>query len=163
MTTLELRDDGEGTPARWSDHFVAGPRPTAPAITIGSGSSGAAATEAVFRAYGREGTADFVVLETPNRAGIEDLFHQLAGEWQEERGPMSGVSEVAMLPSYQRIIGLGPAVIPLLLKELQERPDHWFWALNALTRADPIPEESYGRLNEMAQAWIQWGEREGHC
>lgn len=45
--------------------------------------------------------------------------------------------EMAMHPAYQRIIGLGPEVAPLLLRELERQPDHWFWALKALTGADP--------------------------
>ena len=54
-----------------------------------------------------------------------------------------------MSPSYQRIIGLGSAVVPLLLRELERQPDHWFWALKAITGADPVPAASRGKLHEM--------------
>jgi hypothetical protein len=59
-----------------------------------------------------------------------------------------------MHPAYQQIIGLGPAGVPLLLRELEREPDHWFWALRAITGEDPVPEEARGRLREMAAAWL---------
>lgn len=32
-------------------------------------------------------------------------------------------------------------------------PDHWFWALEMITGADPVPVEAYGDTVQMAQAW----------
>ena len=74
---------------------------------------------------------------------------------------MSSATDMAMLASYQRIIGLGPAVLPLIFRELEREPDHWFWALAAITDANPVPSESQGKVPEMAQAWIDWARREG--
>lgn len=67
-----------------------------------------------------------------------------------------------MHPAYQQIIGLGPDVVPLLLAELEGHPDHWFWALHAITREDPVPSESRGKIKAMAQAWLDWGKRHGY-
>jgi hypothetical protein len=67
-----------------------------------------------------------------------------------------------MCPSYQRIIGLGPAVLPFLLRELEREPDHWFWALKAITGADPVPPSSRGKVREMARFWIEWGRQQGY-
>ena len=64
---------------------------------------------------------------------------------------------MSRLPSYQAIINLGPSVVPLLLRELEREPDHWFVALHTLTGADPVPVESRGKVREMAHAWVQWG------
>jgi hypothetical protein len=67
-----------------------------------------------------------------------------------------------MCPAYQQIIGMGAAAVPLIMKELQnslDQPDHWFWALSMITRADPIPVEMYGKHVAMAKAWIAWGEK----
>ncbi len=47
-------------------------------------------------------------------------------------------------PAYQEIIGLGPAVVPLVLRELEQRPAHWFSALRALTGADPMDPADRG-------------------
>ena len=60
-----------------------------------------------------------------------------------------------MHPAYQRIIGLGPSAIPLILRELQRQPGHWHWALQALTGEDPAhPGDT---VTQTAQAWLQWG------
>lgn len=95
-------------------------------------------------------------------APLEETFQVLARQWREERGPSSSTTELAMCPSYQRIIGLGPAVVPLLLRELERAPDHWFWALKAITGADPVPAASRGKVHEMARLWIEWGRRHGY-
>jgi len=61
--------------------------------------------------------------------------------------------------AYQKIIGMGPAVVPLLLEELGQRPDDWFWALAAITGEDPAAGEiDFDRARD---AWIDWG-REHH-
>src|SRR5438093_12897121 len=49
---------------------------------------------------------------------ISRQFHELAETWRLERGPTSSLAKMTMHPVYQRIIGLGPNVVPLLLKEL---------------------------------------------
>jgi hypothetical protein len=93
---------------------------------------------------------------------LEADFQALVGAWRQERGPTSSTTQMAMCPSYQRIIGLGPAVVPLLLRELEQDPDHWFWALKAITGADPVPIESRGKLAEMARYWVDWGRQQGY-
>jgi len=92
---------------------------------------------------------------------LESLFQSLACQWKEERGPSSSTTELATCPSYQRIIGLGAPVVPLLLRELQRAPDHWLWALKAITGADPVSLASRGNVGEMARAWIEWGREHG--
>jgi len=63
--------------------------------------------------------------------------------------------------SYQNIIGMGPAVVPLILKELEKEPDHWFWALEAITGENPVGENEAGDLEASARAWVQWGKQKG--
>jgi hypothetical protein len=52
---------------------------------------------------------------------------------------------------------MGERALPLLLAELKREPDDWFWALHAISGADPVPPASRGRLHEMAEAWVRWG------
>jgi hypothetical protein len=75
---------------------------------------------------------------------------------------MSSITDMVLLPSYQRIIGLGSGAIPLLLAELERKPDHWFWALQAITGEDPVPAASRGNLIEMSAAWLTWGRQRGY-
>lgn len=98
----------------------------------------------------------------PSATELGATFLDLARRWKDERGPSSSTTELALCPSYQRIIGLGPAVVPFLLRELEREPDHWFWALKAITGADPVPEASRGKLREMARLWVEWGRRQGY-
>jgi hypothetical protein len=84
-------------------------------------------------------------------------FHSLARSWQQEMSFSSSPTEIAMHPAYQRIIGMGPVVIPLILHELETEPHLWFWALKTITGEDPIKPEQRGKIQEMAQAWLQWG------
>jgi hypothetical protein len=52
---------------------------------------------------------------------------------------------------------MGQGVVPLLLAELRREPDDWFWALHALTGANPVPATGRGNVRAMAEAWLQWG------
>src|SRR5688572_18926849 len=65
-------------------------------------------------------------------------FHALAERWKKETAHHSNIAKRAMHPAYQEIVGMGQSVVPLLLAELRREPDDWFWALHAITGADPV-------------------------
>lgn len=90
---------------------------------------------------------------------LEQGFVSLVSQWHRDTLFLSSIDKMAMHPAYQRIIGMGPRVLPLILRELQARPDHWFWALHAISGEDPVrPEDTF---NEAVEAWLEWGrERE---
>lgn len=92
----------------------------------------------------------------------EQRFLDLVATWKRERGPHSSSARLAEHPAYQQIIGMGLEVIPLLLRELEREPDHWFRALHLLTGANPVPAESRGKVREMAEAWLRWGREHGY-
>jgi len=100
--------------------------------------------------------------QSPPPIDLEDRFRKLVAQWKAESLFLSSSTAMAELPSYQNIIALGPPVVPLLLRELNREPDHWFWALKVLTGADPIPEEQRGKIREMAKTWVQWGREHGY-
>ena len=95
------------------------------------------------------------------RQVLDQLFHDLVERWRNETGHLSSVTRMVLHPSYLRIIGLGRGGLPLILRELRERPDHWLVALNAITGEDPAPEGASFR--EAVAAWIKWGEIRGYC
>ena len=101
----------------------------------------------------------YPIIET---AQIETTFLELAEQWRRKTGMLSVTSKISMHPAYQRIIGIGQPVVPLIMGELERDPDHWFWALSAITGANPVKREQRGRLNQMAQAWIEWGRANGY-
>jgi hypothetical protein len=107
----------------------------------------------------------YVSVESPSLLVGAELeravkFHSLTAQWRAERSSFSWVSDVAMCPAYQNIIGMGESALPFILAELESEgnePDHWFWALRAITNVDPVPEEDRGDIVRMAAAWLDWG------
>lgn len=91
----------------------------------------------------------------------EARFNALCARWRRETINVSSTPGMAMHPAYQQIIGMGSVALPLILRELRERPDWWFWALQALTGADPVPAEDSGVLRSMTLAWVNWGREYG--
>lgn len=97
--------------------------------------------------------------------GELDKFVGLLEEWRKERKVISSVTDMAMSPAYQKIIGMGPIAISLILAQLQsegDEPDHWFWALRVLTDTDPVKEEDRGDIVKMAKTWLVWGRNQGY-
>lgn len=95
-------------------------------------------------------------------AGLTDTFKQLATNWRKETKFLSSITDKILHPCYQRIIGLGPEAIPIILMELKTNGGHWFWALESITGENPVVEEHYGDIKNMANDWIEWGKRKGY-
>ena len=91
-----------------------------------------------------------------------ERFDELTREWKEKKRFLSSVSQIAMLPSYQQIIGMGSVALPFIFRELQNEPDHWFWALASITGENPVPPDQRGRIGLMTQAWLNWGRSKGY-
>ena len=93
--------------------------------------------------------------------GLEPLFRSLADQWREDTRYDSFAHQYAQHPAYLRIIGMGPAAVPLILRELPAGAARWFVALRAITGADPVAEADRGKVAEMAAAWRAWGRHNG--
>lgn len=102
------------------------------------------------------------VVETLDSRGVEARFRALSSQWKESGQGNSSVRAMSMHPAYQQIIGMGRVVIPMILADLEREPDHWFWALHALTGEDPVPETARGQLDAMTKAWLNWGNEKGY-
>ena len=92
-------------------------------------------------------------------------FQDLVRQWRNQRGVTSSITEMAMLPPYQKIIGMGQDAIPLIIAQLKtegDEPDHWFWALAAIAGANPVKSEDQGNTVKMAEAWLKWAEDQGY-
>ena len=85
-------------------------------------------------------------------------FRHLVERWKEETNtPSSDFNDIVTHWAYQQIIALGWKAVPLILDELKERPDHWGWALEAITGRNPVPPDSFGNGRGIAVAWLEWG------
>lgn len=89
-------------------------------------------------------------------------FHALAETWRRETAPLSSLEEKFLHPAYQRIIGMGGDAVPLILDELRRKPGHWFWALKAITGANPMRPEHAGNVKRMTADWLAWGDEHGY-
>lgn len=98
---------------------------------------------------------------TPGSDALARRFEQLAKTWREECAHFSSVREMVLHPAYQQIVGMGRDGLPFLLRELERQPDHWFWALWAITQENPVPVEHRGRVPDMARDWLEWARQRG--
>jgi hypothetical protein len=110
---------------------------------------------------GQIGTVGAAVALEPER-DAEARFQSLAAEWKAGRGHTSSISKMCTHPAYQQVIGMGHRAIPLILRELERAPDHWFWALKAIAGVNPVPREERADIRAMAKHWIEWGRKEGY-
>lgn len=104
-----------------------------------------------------------VVREAPTlspSADDREYLTSLADQWEKETEFESSPARAAMHPAYQRIVGLGPVAIPLLLERLRDTPGHWFWALAATTGEDPATGST--SLLDARKAWLRWGRERGY-
>lgn len=96
--------------------------------------------------------------ESADKAELKTIFNGLVKTWKEGTAGYSITTRRYAHGSYQAILVLGPDVVPLILIELQNRPDWWFEALKALTKADPTkPTDNF---HAAVKAWLQWGKEQ---
>jgi type I restriction enzyme M protein len=93
-------------------------------------------------------------------AVLEVDFRKHVEQWRNDTAHLSSISKAVTHPSYLRIIGMGPTVLPLLLNELKTNPDHWLVALHAITGETPATPES--TFTEAVGAWLKWGQQQGY-
>lgn len=101
-------------------------------------------------------------IATSSQSEIERVFTELTNTWRKETRLSSSVTTKAMNHAYQRIIGMGMKVVPFILKDLLNQPDHWFWALSAITGDNPVNPEDAGNIEKMRDAWLDYGKRKGY-
>jgi hypothetical protein len=93
---------------------------------------------------------------------LEDRFRRLAAVWLDETAYVSSTSDQVAHPAFQEVVGMGPPVIPLLLRELENGTGHWHRALRRITGAEPVPPEDRGNIRKAAEAWLRWGKEQGY-
>lgn len=93
---------------------------------------------------------------------LEERFRQLADVWQRETALFSFTWQQTRHPAYRAIVALGPAVVPLLLRRLENEPGHWFLLLQAITGRDPVPLAERGHIDAIKRAWLCWGVENGY-
>jgi hypothetical protein len=157
METLEKRmaNGARATQYRWDDS-----RETLP-WSVWSGEEPPVVLRPVQRVKGRSRQrANVGPLTDQDVADLCEEFRHLADLWERETEFLSVSAKAAMHWAYQRIIGMGPRAIPLILDRMQSDSGHWFWALNAITGEDPAAGER--TLNGATERWLEWGRNRGY-
>jgi len=101
-----------------------------------------------------------VVSDVEETLRTEFEFH--AERWYEETKYLSSAVEIVLHPSYQRIIGMGPAALPMIFRDLVRNGRDWLWALSSITGQNPVEDADAGNVPRMRAAWLEWGRRNGY-
>jgi hypothetical protein len=120
---------------------------------------------AAFRRVNRTGKQWSVVLlesgaqntagKKPRATELEAEFTKLVRRWKEETFHLSSLTKVYAHPAYQRIMAMGTAGIPLILRELQNGQGRWFYALKFMVGKDI--SEGINDFEDAKAAWLEWG------
>jgi len=113
-----------------------------------------------------EGIIRNAACNVANMSQLSRKFKDLVQEWRNERGSMSSIEGMSMLPAYQNIISMGLDALPLILAELRaegDDPDQWFWALMSISEANDLKPPQMklgdqGNFKKMADIWLAWSE-----
>jgi hypothetical protein len=90
-------------------------------------------------------------------------FEVLVNPWNAATRYRSNLQALRSHPVYQELVTLGDPAIPLILAELEREPNvAWFMVLAAITGEDPVPPALSGRVDAMAEVWLDWGRRRGY-
>jgi len=90
-------------------------------------------------------------------------FRRLADQWTAETENMSSIDDMVLHPAYQEIIRMGPPVIPLLIDDIEQSQNYWFYALYSLSGGqNPVPAAHAGDVDKMTEAWIGWARANGY-
>ena len=101
------------------------------------------------------------VIKATDQTTVTGQFESLAEQWKTETALLSSTTSMVSHPAYRAIIALGPPVVPLLLRDLEQEPVHWFEALQTITGEDPVPREHWGNIPAMRADWLTWGRQRG--
>jgi hypothetical protein len=65
-------------------------------------------------------------------------------------------------PAYQKIIGMGDRALGFIFEDMVKEPEHWFWALEYITRHDPVPNDVKGDIEAETKFWLAWATTQGY-
>lgn len=94
--------------------------------------------------------------------GIEQRFRRLEAQWEAETLVLSDPGKIMDHPAMRAIIALGEDVVPLILRDLQDKPSLLVWALPELTGENLAPPRIEGgflkwNVDTQVEAWLRWG------
>lgn len=99
---------------------------------------------------------------------VRARFNELVAQWHREIRHRSSLRRIVFSKAYLSIMLMAAdddrhrqLITKLVLEELKNKGGHWFWALRALTGADPTKPEDED-FQHVRDAWIRWGIENGY-
>jgi hypothetical protein len=87
-------------------------------------------------------------------SSIEEKFEALESAWDDEH-PASSIVNYDSL-SYDQIIGMGAAVVSILMGRLRAGEGQWIYALTCITGVQAHSDEMLGDPDRIIGAWDEW-------
>jgi hypothetical protein len=89
---------------------------------------------------------------------VETRFRRLAGQWKNAVGSASDPKDICGVSFFHELVRMGDDILPLVMRELDADPFHWFEVLAEITGEDPTRPGDAGDVTAMTAAWKQWAE-----
>ena len=88
-------------------------------------------------------------------------FRALAAEWHRATDHLSTTADIVLHPAYLKIIGMGEAALPFILREFESgRNGHWFIALASIVGESLVSDSA--TYDQALRAWLEWGRARGY-
>ena len=98
-----------------------------------------------------------IYLRNRYQQSLIEHFDNLKLLWLEETKMSSNVFITLKHPAHIKIIELGIDVLPMLLHDLRDNKNHWFYTLSIITNHNPIKTKNLGNIDKMIDDWLEWG------
>jgi len=100
----------------------------------------------------------------PLESNLSKRFDQLSAKWLNDTEWVSSIGTLTKHPAFAEIVAMGEPALRLILRRMANGDIriHWFPALKAIAKDDPVPVENRGRVRAMAAEWLQWGRNKGY-
>lgn len=108
-----------------------------------------------FTKYFASENKQIVLIRVSGDAATAAEFSFLAKQWEEDTLYDSSLEAIWFHPAYQRIMAMGQRALPMILRELDKRLGHWFYALANIVRKDI--GDGAANLEDARQRWLEWG------
>jgi hypothetical protein len=97
---------------------------------------------------------------------IEQRFRRLEAQWKADTLVLSDPGKIMGHPAMRALIAMGEEVVPLILRDLQDKPSLLVWALPDITGENLAPPKIEGgflkwNVDTQIEAWLRWGREKG--
>lgn len=93
---------------------------------------------------------------------LQREFDALAAQWRKETIFESSLTKISASENLQKIIDLGPSVLPYIFEDLKRNGGMWFSALRILTGVNPVHPAEEGSIKLMTGRWLGWASENGY-